>query len=164
MSEIDIWRAIHALDEEISRLKTPDVLSRDSGSFTPAWVGTGTAGTFTYTSNVTIVEWFRLGNVLLYHGRITITAISVAPTLNLTITGWPFPGVSDANMNFAGGGTFTGWAINLQAGYTQVGLQFANGSSVASLVESGDNLAPVAVQGGELITGSCRFAGHYRIA
>lgn len=164
MSEIDIWRAIQELQEEISRLKTPDALYRDSGSFTPVWVGTGTAGTFTYTANVNLVEWTVISNTLFYRGRLSITAITVAPTLNLTITGWPYPGVSDANLNFAGGGTFTGWAINTAAGYTQVGLQFANGSSVANLVESGDNLAPANVQGGELIVGSCRFAGHYQIA
>lgn len=161
---IELWRAINELQEEISRLKTADAILRDSGSFVPEWVGTGTAGTFTYTAGASVVEWTVIGNRLFYNGRLAISAISVAATGNLTITGWPYAAVADATMNLAGGGTLTSWALNITAGYTQVGLQFTNGSSVANLVVSGDNVAPISVQGGELIVGSCRFAGHYRIA
>lgn len=136
----------------------------DTGSFVPTWVGVTIAGTFTYTTNQCLVEWTRIGNRLFYSGRIVITAITVAPTGPLQIAGWPYPAVADTNMTIAGGGPFLAWAINVAAGYTDVALQFANGSSLPVLPRSGDNLAIGFVAGGELIVGDCRFEGQYRVA
>jgi hypothetical protein len=136
----------------------------ETGSFTPTWVGSGTAGTFTYTVNACLVEWTRIGNRLFYSGRIVITVITVAPTANLTIAGWPYAGVADANMAIAGGGPMIFWNLNVAAGYTDVSLQAANGASVLSVVRSGDNVGPATVQGGELNVGDCRFEGQYRVA
>lgn len=136
----------------------------ETGSFVPVWVGATIAGTFTYTANATIMEWTRIGNRLFFNGRIVITAIGVAPTGVLQVTGWPYPGVADANMAIAGGGVLIEWQINVAAGYTDVNSQFTNGSSVMTLVRSGDALAPASVLGGELIVGDCRFEGSYRIA
>jgi hypothetical protein len=136
----------------------------ETGSFTPTWVGTGTAGTFSYTANQCLVEWTRIGNRLFYSGRIVITVISVAPTGNLQLAGWPYPGVADTNMTYAGGGPMTSWSFNVAAGYTDVGVQFLNGSSLPLIPKSGDNLAISAVAGSELIVGDCRFEGQYRIA
>jgi len=136
----------------------------ETGNFVPTWVGSGVAGTFTYTANSTLVEWSRIGNRVFFNGRIVISAIAVAPTLNLQIAGWPYPGVADTNMAIAGGGTMFFWNMNVAAGYTQVELQFANASSLAIVTRNGDNVAPAAVQGGELNTGDNRFFGHYRVA
>lgn len=136
---------------------------QDQGTFVPTWVGAGTAGTFTYTTNACLVEWTRIGNRLFYNGRIVITAIGVAPTGALTIAGWPYAGVADSNMAIAGGGAMLSWALNVAAGYTDVNLNFVNASAAASLVKSGDNVAITGVQGSELITGDCRFGGSYRV-
>lgn len=136
----------------------------ETGSFVPTWVGSTIAGSFTYTATSCLVEWSRVGNRVLFNGRVVISAIAVAPTGVLQIAGWPFPGVADATMAIAGGGTMIFWQLNVAAGYTQVELQFANGSSLPIVVRSGDNLAPAAVQGGELIVGDCRFEGQYRVA
>jgi hypothetical protein len=160
----DTARVIRDLQQRIARLEAKPGPLYQVDSFVPTWVGAGTAGTFTYTANACLVEWTILGNRLLYNGRIVISAISVAPTGALNIAGWPFAGVSDANMAIAGGGAMLSWAINVAAGYTDVNLNFTNGSSLAALVRSGDNVAVAGVQGGELITGDCRFAGQYRIA
>lgn len=135
-----------------------------TGSFVPTWVGSTIAGTFTYTANACLVEWTRIGNRLLFNGRIVISAIAVAPTGVLQIAGWPFPGVADANMAIAGGGPLLTWALNVAAGYTDVGMQVQNTASVAGIVRSGDNVAIANVQGGELIVGDCRFEGQYRVA
>jgi len=135
-----------------------------TGNFVPVWVGTTIAGTFTYTAASCIVEWSRFGNRLLYSGRIEISAIAVAPTGNLTITGWPFAAVADAGMTIAGGGAMIVWTLNVDAGYTQVSLQAVNGSAVLGVVRSGDNVAPATVLGGELIAGNCWFEGQYRVA
>lgn len=135
-----------------------------TGSFTPVWVGSGTAGTFTYNASVCLVEWTRIGNRVLFNGRIEISAITVAPTGNLTITGWPFPGVADTNMAIAGGGSFGVWTINVAAGYTDVAMYIVNGGSAMFMARSGDNVAPAVIQGGELIVGACWFEGSYRVA
>lgn len=135
-----------------------------TGTFTPTWVGSTIAGTFTYTLTSCLVEWSRYGNRVLFNGRIVITAIGVAPTGVLQIAGWPFAAVADTNMAIAGGGTMITWAINTAAGYTDVSLQFANGAVVGSLARSGDGLAIASVLGGELIVGDCRFEGQYRVA
>jgi len=135
----------------------------DTGNFVPTWVGTTIAGTFTYTANTSVVEWSRIGNRLFYNGRIAIDAITVAPTGNLTIAGWPYPGVSNATMSIAGGGAMIVWTLNIAATYTYVALQATNGSSALGVVRSGDNVAPATVLGGELIAGGCWFEGNYRI-
>lgn len=134
-----------------------------SGSFVPTWVGSTIAGTFTYTAAACLVEWTRIGNRLLFNGRIVISAITVAPTGNLQIAGWPFAAVADASMAIAGGGTMLLWAINTAAGYTDVNLNILNTLSTMNVVRSGDNVAPGNVAGGELIVGDCRFEGQYRV-
>lgn len=146
-----------------SPVLSAEVPAYETGSFVPTWVGGTIAGTFTYNANATLVEWTRIGNRVEFNGRIAITAIGVAPTGVLQIAGWPYPGVAATNMAIAGGGSIFYWTLNIVNGYTQVGMQFANGSSLAVLTETGDNLGPAAVLGGELIVGDTRFFGQYRI-
>jgi hypothetical protein len=163
MATLDLERRLLFLENMLERLRKADA-GIATGSFVPTWVGTGTAGTFTYTDSACLVEWTRIGNRLFYSGRIVITAISVAPTGNLQLAGWPYPGVADLGMTYAGGGPMTSWAFNIAAGYTDVGVQFLNGSSLPLIPKNGDGLAISAVAGSELITGDCRFVGQYRIA
>lgn len=136
----------------------------ETGSFVPTWVGTTITGSFTYTAASCLVEWSRIGNRLLFSGRIVISAIGVAPTGSLTLAGFPYPGVADASMAIAGGGTMIFWNMNITAGYTQVELQAANGSAALTVIRTGDNVGAAAVAGGELIVGDCRFEGQYRVA
>jgi hypothetical protein len=60
----------------------------ETGTWTPAFSGTGTAGTFTYTG-ARSGGYVRTGEIVIAHGRIAISAISVAPTGNMRITGLP---------------------------------------------------------------------------
>ena len=150
------------LDAQIRNTKLKETPLQVRGSFVPLWVGSTIAGSFTYTTAACLVEWTRHNDRLFFNGRIVISAIGVAPTGNLTITGWPYSGVTDGGMVIAGGGTLITWTLNLAAGYTDASLQFTN-SAVATVLRSGDNVAAVAVAGGELIVGDCRFFGHYRI-
>jgi len=142
-----------------------------TGDFVPTLVGSGTAGTFTYTANSTIVEWTRIGNRLFFNGRILITAIAVAPTLNMTINGFPYTAVADSNMAIAGGGQFSLWQFNVAAGYTHVAGTFLNTLSTMAITKNGDNLASANVQGSEVAlinaggtTIDLRFSGQYRVA
>lgn len=136
-----------------------------TGSFVPTLVGAGTPGTFTYTANATLVEWTQIGNRLLFNGRILITATAVAPVGNMSINGWPYAGVTDANMAIAGVGVMEWKFVTLPAGYTVITLQFGN-SATPSLVRSGTNVNLATVQGGELTGGAYdfRFGGEYKIA
>lgn len=160
---------IREQDKLLRRIKateTKETPLYQKGTFSPTLVGSGTAGTFTYGSG-NVVEWTRDGNRLHYNGRLQITGTSVNPVGNMTINGWPFAGVADTNSTIAGIGTFMWTFITLVAGYTVIHLQFNNGSSVATLVRSGSNVALAIVQGAELTSGGgtydFRFGGNYRI-
>lgn len=136
----------------------------ETGSFSPTWVGSTIAGTFTYTAASTLVEWSRIGDRVFFNGRIVISAIGVAPTGNLQIAGFPYAGVALSTMAIAGGANIFFWNLNVAAGYTHVAGQIANGASVLLLIRNGDNIAAQPVLGGELVVGDNRFEGHYRVA
>jgi hypothetical protein len=160
-----LLRRLALLEQRVGRVEVIERAAYAKDSFAPALVGSGTAGTFTYGSG-NLVEWTRLGNRLLVNGRVQITATTVAPVGNLTITGFPFAGVSDSNMAIAGVMAMEWRNVDLPAGYTSVALQFANGATAASLIRSGDNVNFAIVQGAELTGGvyDFRFGGHYRVA
>jgi hypothetical protein len=162
-------RRFALIERRLQRLEAkPGPLSQ-VGSFVPALAGSGTAGTFTYTANTSVVEWTRLGNRLHFQGRIVITAITVAPVGNMLIMGFPYAGVSDATMAVAGGGVMFGWrGITLPAGFTQVSVQMTNTATSLQIIRQGSNQVIGVVQGAEivLVTGQLdfRFEGQYRVA
>lgn len=105
MSDIDIWQAINELRKEIARLKTPDALLRDNGTYTPTYNGT-TPGTTTYTTQEG--SWVRLGNVLI--ARAVLVWTGATGTGNVRLGGLPVAAASDvsfpvetANVTFANG-------------------------------------------------------------
>lgn len=168
---MNLVERITKLEQALRRVTERSFINYDKDTFVPTLVGSGTAGTFTYTANATIVEWTRIGNRLFFNGRILITAITVAPVGNMTINGFPFAAVADSNMAVAGGLQFSLWQFNVAAGYTHVAGTFLNGVSTASLTKNGDNLASANVQGGEVAlinaggtTIDLRFSGQYRVA
>lgn len=106
MSEIDIWRAIHALERTISDAKTPDALYRDANSYTPVYSGATTAGVTTHTTQTG--SWVRLGSLVLVWGQVIWTAatgtgnaqISLPFTPSVTST---LGNVRSNNVTFAAG-------------------------------------------------------------
>lgn len=137
----------------------------DTGSFTPTLTGSTTPGTFTYVAGTSLIEWTRIGNRLEFNGRVGISAIPVAPTGNIQISGFPFVAVANATMLIAGGGTLITWQLNVVAGYTDVSLQIATGATDMVLLKNGDNLAPATVTPAELLAvADFRFFGQYRVA
>lgn len=141
----------------------------DEGTFTPSLTGAGTPGTFTYTAGVRSINWTRIGNRVLFNGRIQITAITVAPTGAMSITGFPST-ITAANTTFGapGGADFGIWTINLPAGYTQVSGQFIDSATSFLLIRSGDNVTPTNVDGAEIAlvggVADFRFKGMYQVA
>lgn len=163
---MNLFERITKLEQTVRQLAARTFINYNKGTFAPALVGSGTAGTFTYGAG-NLVEYTIIGNRLLFNGRVDITATTVAPVGNLTITGWPYAGVANASMAIAGVGSCEWRGITFAANYQALSIQFANGSSAATLVKSGTagvNLA--SLTGGELGGGAYdfRFGGEYRIA
>lgn len=95
----------------------------DEGTFTPTFVGTGTAGTFTYEAQ--LGRYTRVGDRVSYSLILQISAISVSPTGDLTIMGMPFTpagGVHASTIGWQSGLTNT-------ATYTQFGFYGESGDS-----------------------------------
>ena len=59
-----------------------------TGTWTPVFAGSGTAGSFTYTAQ--IGHYTKIGNVVVAQFRVAISAISVAAAGYLYILGFPF--------------------------------------------------------------------------
>lgn len=78
--------------EQTRTIERPGASGFDSfyatGTWTPAFAGTTVAGTFTYNGQVGF--YTRIGNQVLVHGFVSISAIAVNPTGNMIITGLPF--------------------------------------------------------------------------
>lgn len=58
------------------------------GTWTPTFVGSVTAGVFTYTFQVG--TYLRIGNLVTFHARVAISAIGTPPVGAMVISGLPF--------------------------------------------------------------------------
>lgn len=106
----------------------------NTGSWTPVFAGSGTAGSYTYSKQLGAYE-IHNGKVTLF-GNLATSARPVAPTGSMTITGLPF--AVSAGTTLAGAcsvGQFGG--ITLDAGFTQLGAQAPSNSLQINLYESG---------------------------
>lgn len=133
------------------------------GTFTPTFIGSTIAGTFTYTTQNGF--YTRLGNRVLIDVHIAISAIAVAPTGNLQIGGLPFVAATPDPGAFSIA-DYTG--ITLGAGYSQLGLRVTASASLATLTKSGSAIQALFVAGGALalIGGAAEIvlSGSYRVA
>lgn len=159
---LDMVRALEALEARVRELERTEY-PISTGTWTPVLVGSDTPGSFTYSG--TGAEYTRIGNRVLINGRVNITATSVAPVGDMTITGLPFMPAATASV-VAGGVTFVAWgSINIAAGYTDVSGNILDGAAVINLVRSGDAVASALIQGSELAAAiGLQFVGEYRIA
>lgn len=87
--------------EQTQTIERPGAAGYDtftaSGSFTPIFAGSGTAGTWTYS--VQIGRYTRIGNRVLFNLTIVAATRPGAPTGNATITGLPFTSEATASNN-----------------------------------------------------------------
>jgi hypothetical protein len=167
VSDEQTARAIRDMQNRLDQLESLSKLNYNKGTWTPALVGTTIAGTFTYDATSTSGEWTRIGNRIHLNGRVRITAITVAPTGTLTITGLPFTSAAPV-FNIPGGAVFTGWqGITLPAGYTQIALRLLASATIFTITRTGSNVAQVGCQGGEFVLvgglANFDFFGEYRI-
>lgn len=139
-------------------------VSPEIGTWTPAFQGSGTAGTFTYTA-ATAGYYTKIGNLVWFGGRVTISAISVAPTTNMRISGLPFTVKSDT-VN-SGAVTF-GFISNLDFSANAIQLTgfCVGGQTYIDLYEVFDNASAVAYPAANFTNVNCSivFSGWYRYA
>ena len=160
-------RLLRRLRARVGRTEaTPRVLYLED-TWVPTLIGLTIAGTLTYDATNTKAEWTRIGNRVLFNGRIRFTAIPVAPTGDVAITGLPYTSAT-TGFNSAGGCAMLLWTLNVGAGYTQVEGRVIDGETRIRLRESGDNLANIPTQGGEVVlvggAAEFQFEGQYRVA
>lgn len=141
MSEIDIWRAIHALQDAIDNAKTPDALLRDTGNFTPTYVGGTTPGTTTYSFQVGI--WRRLGNVVIAIGQVAWSAATGTGEARISL---PFSAATSGNVSggvWMSGVTFansTPLALVPGTNYFVLDSPLTNAGNTRVQVEAGGNI------------------------
>lgn len=163
-----VLRRLTELEQRLGRVEVTEVPIVQTGTFTPSLAGAGTPGAFTYTVGARSVNWTRIGNRVLFNGRIQISAITGAPVGAMSITGFPAT-ITPANTGFgaSGGADFALWTANLPAGYTQFAGQFIDASTNLILIRNGDNVAPANVDGAEIVLiggiADFRFKGMYQI-
>lgn len=166
MSSIDTQSTIRNILDRLERLEKPDI-GGANGSWTPAFTGSGTAGTFTYDTNSTGGSYTVENGRVTIDGRLRITAISVAPTGDLRITGLPYTGIAAGN-GVAGYGTFTLFTgLTITAGKTQLMLRILASTAYFEIIESGSAVASAKIQGSALAliggVADFMFSGEFRI-
>ena len=114
-------------------------------AYTPVLSGSGTAGTFTYS--VQVGRYSRIGNIVVAHFNVRVTAASVAPTGDMRIT---LPATTANITNYAAICALMPDPANFSAGYTSmVGLATANTAQIR-LVQIGDNVASLDFPSGSM--------------
>lgn len=119
--------------------------SEHIGTFTPTFVGSTIAGTFTYVTQSG--QYTRLGNMCLFSAAINISAITVAPTGNLQIS-LPLTAGAGAQRGAFAPSDYTG--ITLGAGYSQLGARVTSSTALARLTKSGSAIQAIFVPGSAL--------------
>ena len=108
--------------------------STDEGSWTPAFAGTGVAGTFTYSTQVG--RYYRWGNKVDAWCRIVTSGVTTSPTVNLTVGGLPFTASTESSFFFAADIGAAG-GFTLDSGYTQLGAVLGTDSRTIYIQEIG---------------------------
>jgi len=112
----------------------------------PIIQGSTTAGTYTYNTNATTGEYYRIGNSVKLRGYITITGITIAGTGNLQIGNVPY--TANSGTGQYGITNIPLWSyLTLTSGYTQVGGYVVPGQSPITLNQNGsaNPSAPLAI-------------------
>lgn len=148
-----------ALERRIATLERWRLTLTTPGSWTPTFVGSGTAGTFTYAAQEG--AYSRLGALVFVRARVAISAISVAPVGTMSIGGLPFTvgATQNSGVMFS-----TISQFNYSAGALQLLGSFSGGATTISLRESFDNAAQVNVPAANFTNVDCdlRFSAFYR--
>lgn len=136
-----------------------DLSDYAQGTWTPALVGAGTAGSFTYTAQLGSYE--RIGRLVMARFNIQISATSVAPVGNMTINGLPLTSANTSNDLGAANITAVK-GIGLDAGYTYLGGIINPNTTAVALFENASNSnanAPTQIVGGNVTGAAVTLTG-----
>lgn len=161
LPDLDIERRLQAVERFMREIHGDRGATADT-TWTPVFSGSGTAGTFIYTAQN---GYYTLaGNRCFINGLIATSSFSVAPTLDMRITGLPFPASADTN-NYSVI-VFRTHLLDFDAGFTYAVGQINPVNQFMYIVECGDNVASAIIQGTTFDNQAAvniAFAGFYKI-
>lgn len=152
-----IQRALGWLQRDMDRTKTWDMLRYDVGTFTPAFLGTSTAGTFTYVSQLGV--YTRIEQLVFFRLTVGISAIGVAPVGDMRISGLPLTAASTIQTPVA----TTVQQLDLGATTVQIMGRVLTSATQIAMLEVIDNAAEVAFPAARFTNAAARviMAGVY---
>ncbi len=130
-----------------------------TGTFTPAFTGSGTAGAMTYFSQTG--RYTRIGNICAVRIYLEVASISVSPTGDLNITGLPFTHVAGYYSPLAVGYLSN---FNLSANCVQLGAYVDSNSTTVRLMEIFDNAGNTRFPASSFQASGIILSGTYEIA
>jgi hypothetical protein len=130
----------------------------EEGTFTPIFVGSTDAGSYTYALQVGRYE--RIGRTIHLRGAMTISAINIAPSGTMRIGGLPFVAAQHGGVSFTQIRNF-----NYATGALQLVGYIAAGRDYITLLETVDNTAGVDTPAANFTNPSCQlwFVGSYEV-
>lgn len=131
------------LARNLGDLVAPYVLREfyEEGTFTPTFAGSTGAGTYTYTAQRGVYR--RVGDAVYWMAQVAISAITVAPTGNMWITGLPFTAANIGGGNYpAAIGVLSN--VNYEAAWLGITAFIPVSTSRVDLYGVRDNTAAVA--------------------
>lgn len=134
-----------------------------TGTFTPTITGTGTAGTFTYVAGRQDGRYTRIGDLVMFALEVAISAIAVAPTGDIQITGLPFTAAGDQD----GSVSFSFISnINTSANIIQLTGLVQSTTAAVALYEVFDNAASTAYPAANFtnVNAQLRLTGVYWVS
>lgn len=134
----------------------------ENTTFTPAFTGSGTAGTFTYSAQRG--HYTRLENLCFFRIYLEVSAVSVAPTGDLNITGLPFTSASGANGGLSGVSVGYVNSFNLSANCVQLTSYVEASNTLLRLMEVFDNAATTRFPAASFQASGLILGGFYQIA
>lgn len=134
----------------------------EEGTFTPSFSGTSISGVFTYSAQAGF--YTRIGNQVIIHARLSISAIGTNPTGLMELRNLPFALANTTNLRC--GVYFTLISnFNYTANALDLGGYIIPGEDKIHLTESFDNAAQVDVPAANFTNANCAlwFSGIYQV-
>lgn len=156
LDELDLLRRRVEQLEQVERLLTT------RNTFTPSIAGSGTAGTFTYLSQYG--SYYRHGPTCHVQIYLEVSAVSVAPTGELRVTGLPFTAAAFNPRAFAAMTIGYLSSFNLSANCVQLTAYVQAGSTYIRLMEAFDNAATAAFPAASFQASGIVLSGAYEVA
>jgi hypothetical protein len=96
----ELVKRVKTLERHVARLERREQPLQAVGTFTPTFIGTTIAGTFTYVAQRGVYR--RIGDVVLYSAQCAINAIGTTPTGTIRMSGLPFECANINGTNYPG--------------------------------------------------------------